>query len=1301
MRTASYLEPLEARIAPAAIVFDLPAGNGTPDEITVARDAAQLVLAINGAQVAAWEFAGVDSLGIGGSDDDDTLVVDFDSGEAVPAGGLFFDGRAGFDSLDVRGGSFERAVSTPFDAHSGTLAFDARLITYAGIEPINDTSAAANFVINASSSLDLIVIGNGAVVNGFQTIQVFGGEPANFESVQFANKQVVFINGLGGGDTFNFEATIPAVGLSAILMNGHSSDNAGDDSAIDLVNINGSIAGVAFAVTGGGGADQFFANDGTYNRPITFNGQAGADTLSVSGMTISGSATGALTINDIATITVESSRFTNNGDEGIEITGGGTATLTGVTSTGNLTGLLATGALSISDTGGNYSRNDNHGIQLVGHAGGVMLTDTRLENNDANNDNVGDGFNADTIAGALTVRGAQIRDTGGASDHQERGIFVGSIVGGVTLESSTDNAVRVEGHESDGVRIDNGGATASITGGVFMSNAADGLDLRSFGAITVSSADVNNNQRGLRVENSELTVTGGVFNNHSLHGLSLVTVTATLTDVVAESNASRGIVADLVGASTISGGRFSDNGSHGLELRGNSVVGATIALTDVEAKMNSGDGLLANGFTDSGSAAPEITITGGTFSQNGLAFELISGIHFSANIGDALIENLTAANNPLAGITVDVAASVTMRNVTMSQNGFGASDPLGASFANVGLLSYTPTTGEVDDTFTLSASGRLTTQFTDRLSLGVNVGVLALNGGDGRDTFNVIPLVDTLVVIDGGAPANSPGDVLEYNTERRIPTQSDVGIFAPGVMPVDFSGIESVSINNNGLRLLNAKTAVYRDVDGDDVTLKVNRGAFAFDDFMLDPDGLGAQLQLIVLAGFDRANFTLTAKRSALGGDGFANVGHIDAIDTDLGAISIKGDLGRIDAGTGSATVPAIKSLTVQSVGRLEDTTQATGGSLTSSIFGKLGKLTIRGDMRGIINVAGKDFVSGADGKIGAITIGGSLIGGEALDAGIIFATGNIGTVKIAGSMLGGSAAGSGVIGSGGSIGTVKIGGSLVGGSAPGSGSISVGSSLPIAHHIGSVTIAGDLLGGAGDFSGSILAIAVGRIGNVTIGGSFIAGANPLNGIQSDSTLGAVKIKGDLRGTAAAPAIIAAQGNFNPATPAQALAIKSLNVGGSIEQAQVLAGFKTIVVSTIPTIRLDLVATNPDVQIGPVRAGSWIASSLGAGVTPGADRLFGTADDSRTTPINPGVMDNPDIPSKIASIRIRGQLFGAGSDALGDPFGSGFVAEQIVAMKVGATPIPLTRGAGNDNLTADDPRLTFGFFRDVVVREVA
>lgn len=588
------------------------------------------------------------------------------------------------------------------------------------------------------------------------------------------------------------------------------------------------------------------------------------------------------------------------------------------------------------------------------------------------------------------------------------------------------------------------------------------------------------------------------------------------------------------------------------------------------------------------------------------------------------------------------------------------------------------------------------------------------------------------------------------------------------------------------ITIINGTTATFTDVDGDSATVKVSTGILSAGLFTSVAAGSGNQLQEINLSagGFDGANLVITDKKSATG-DGLVNVGYINSTGHNLGAVSVAGDLGQIDAGSDDTVVAAVKSLAVRSLGRFGTDTQAAGGDIQTNLNGRLGSLVVSGDIDGaFVNIVG------FHGSIGSVTIGGSLIGGTTSSSGSIscintgdvkighdvrggagassggiFAvqrisnvsiagslfvgpgsgsgqiegelgigivrighdfvggkvftlsapqiTGNIAGVTIGGSMIGGSivsfgdvgpikighdilgssVTGSGLISAGGKLAGIAVGGSLVGGSNHNTGVIHSGGDM------GAVQIGQDLIGasiGAGDGpldeSGYIESLA--RIASVSIGGSIISGTNtstspvkPLTrnaSIRAGDDIGSLTVKGGLVGNQVgipSAVIISARGQAFP-VPTRNVAIGKLAIGGSVEFAQILAGYA-----------VDLTPKNADAQIGAVTVGrDWIASNLAAGVVDGGNG-FGTAPDFKIS--GAGTTDTAGIVSKITSITIKGQAIGTpNSQSSTDHFG--FVAQQIGTLKVGALSFGLKSGAAND-MTA----IAVGLTGDLSALEVA
>src|SRR4051812_23425377 len=246
---------------------------------------------------------------------------------------------------------------------------------------------------------------------------------------------------------------------------------------------------------------------------------------------------------------------------------------------------------------------------------------------------------------------------------------------------------------------------------------------------------------------------------------------------------------------------------------------------------------------------------------------------------------------------------------------------------------------------------------------------------------------------------------------------------------------------------LGAHTLIYTEPDGDVVTVAFSKpiltndavagGVFAFDTGGVDGSTAPQQLQSITLAGLPAAagtGVTVTVRRAAPAGDGFAAVGLLDATGRDLGRVAVRGDLGKVLAGNAVTRTAGLASLTAWSLGRYGTDTQAAGGDLASQVVGRLGALTVGSDY-----AAGSlDVTGGTDGSVGTVRVAGAMngtleaegrigstsIGGDV--AGAVWADGDAGTVRVGGSVLGG------LVGAGGSVGSVRVAGDVVGGTGGG-----------------------------------------------------------------------------------------------------------------------------------------------------------------------------------------------------------------------------------------------------------------------------
>lgn len=311
--------------------------------------------------------------------------------------------------------------------------------------------------------------------------------------------------------------------------------------------------------------------------------------------------------------------------------------------------------------------------------------------------------------------------------------------------------------------------------------------------------------------------------------------------------------------------------------------------------------------------------------------------------------------------------------------------------------------------------------------------------------------------------------------------------------------------------LLGPTRISYQDVDGDTVTVAFSKPIltptnvntiFTFNTGLVNGTNNPQQLQSINLLGIASASGTTiatSAVRSPInGGDGFANLGQIEATDLDIGSVTIDGDLGRIFLGNATPNRLTIGAISVHSMGRFGTSTGAS--SLESVINGSIGALRVKTDV-----YEAAISTNGVDRKIGSITVGGSLIGGQANNSGTITATGDIGPIRVTGDLQGGTGEGTGLIFAQKNISSVSIGGSLIG-----NGPSSAGVQATL--NMGPVSIRGDVIGGSGNISGAVF--AGNSLKQLTIGGSLIGGTGNNSGfVFPQLASGNINIVGDIVGS--------------------------------------------------------------------------------------------------------------------------------------------------------------------------------------------
>lgn len=256
---------------------DLP---GTQRRLSLARHTERLELTdtATGAIVASAPADRVRAVRIvGAGDNDDTLAIDFAGGPIVVPGGIYYDGgSAGFDSLELNGGTFERSSYSPRPPQSGTLTFDDLSITFDNLEPVIDGTVSSTYTINASDAFNTITVDEGvSAFDGYFRIQVDA-----LESVELRNKGIVTINaGLTAGDfgdNIIVDFTDTTTGLSTLSINGLG--------GVDIALVRHTPSNVITSIQGGAANDVVHLSDMAQlltqvAGPVYFYGGTGGDEL--------------------------------------------------------------------------------------------------------------------------------------------------------------------------------------------------------------------------------------------------------------------------------------------------------------------------------------------------------------------------------------------------------------------------------------------------------------------------------------------------------------------------------------------------------------------------------------------------------------------------------------------------------------------------------------------------------------------------------------------------------------------------------------------------------------------------------------------------------------------------------------------------------------------------------------------------------------------------------------------------------------------------------------------------------------
>lgn len=682
---------------------------------------------------------------------------------------------------------------------------------------------------------------------------------------------------------------------------------------------------------------------------------------------------------------------------------------------------------------------------------------------------------------------------GGTMEQQKSGTGPVNVLAGTLLLNSNGTNDAVQGN------LTIGGASPATVKLLQALEIADGVQ------VTVDAGGV------LDLNNFSDSFTDLILDASSQSSATVTTGTGTLT--LKGSITATGPAA-ATSTSTISGKLALSAGDHTFDI--GSSGGSTVLITATI----SGTG----GFTKTGTGTLELnpttnaTFTGDTVVANGT-------LYLTAPAASSLLsENIIIGDDTGAPGSAEIkyklismisnTATVTVKSdgvLNMNSKGdtIGHLEVLSGGIVDLGTATLSPTAGAA---FAANSVLRVTTGGTLNVT-----GTVAL-GGFIVPTFTGLNPVGTISQF----VTNDSNDAITgtfANLAEGAVIGNKAGLFKVSYIGgtgndftlthVDATGI--VNITNGG------KTATFTDIDGDLVTVKVagGKGTFAISDFSLGGNGAGLingyQLQSLSLqsSDFTGGKITITAKPTALGGNGHVNVGSFLSGGKDLAGLTIAGDIGILFAGDGDAKVPGIGTVVVDSIGAYAASTQGVFGGISVQIGDGVGIFTVKGDVR----AATLGF-----GKVGTLAIGGSFISGPQTPG----SPNNFGTIDVTSAKtisIGGSLqsvdATTGRIYSTGDLGAVTVGLDITG-----------SAKIEAFGKLGAVTVKGGIIGASVaapaiiSGGGSVVAPKAGpdiAIGSISVAKSVenlkVLAGYDLNGtgINADAVLGKFSVGGDFR----------------------------------------------------------------------------------------------------------------------------------------------------------------------------------------------
>ena len=218
----------------------------------------------------------IQSISVDGSDDNDTLIVNYAGGNPLVTGSVDFDGGSGTNGILIQNGTWTNTTYNFDTAEDGDIDLDADEITFTGVDTVRNTGTVTNaeFKLPLGPLTDIALSDDGDIVDpDGNTANASALTATDFPYTQFSNPTgKLTVNLSDDGDTITIDALDPLFDADLTVAGG----TGGDTFVVNAV----TGVGENWQINGDDGTDSLTIN---YAATIVFTGHEAGTVTSVEG----------------------------------------------------------------------------------------------------------------------------------------------------------------------------------------------------------------------------------------------------------------------------------------------------------------------------------------------------------------------------------------------------------------------------------------------------------------------------------------------------------------------------------------------------------------------------------------------------------------------------------------------------------------------------------------------------------------------------------------------------------------------------------------------------------------------------------------------------------------------------------------------------------------------------------------------------------------------------------------------------------------------------------------------------------